>query len=398
MGETVERLRTRRQTRAAVLDRLLATGGLFRPQLAADCQLTEASISRIVADLREEGLVEEIRRPAPYHGGPSQMVALRNDQWVAGLDLANERLALGAATLGGELAFLQRLPLPPLSDRAGIADAFETGIRTLADWFARRGVMPLRVAASIPGLRETPDAPNPIVALDGGWLSGRLQAAFPGVPVALANSVAARAAMHLRGPGMPPVETRHLYVHLGHGVGGAWVEPVTAAVPIRPVEFGHIVVDRNGPRCRCGHQGCLEASASATAVAAICGIAEPSLVAAGDEWPGLVRMTPRRVGLLRDALHRVGVVIGNVLNVMPVSLVVLSGWPAALPQQIQSALTEGVDSSLFGGLAAASVPLRVLPASLGIDPRPALAWAMHELVRDGGLSPATQEATRRAAG
>ncbi|PWS38956.1 transcriptional regulator [Falsiroseomonas bella] len=392
----MERLRTRRQTRAAVLERLLATGGLFRPQLAADCHLTEASISRIVAELRDEGLVEEIRRPAPYHGGPSQMVSLRADQWVAGLDLANERLALGIASIAGEVAFHQRLPLPALSDCVAITGAFEAGIAALAAWFRERGAAPLRVAASIPGLREPAGAPNPIVALDSAWLTARLQSAFPGVPVALANSVAARAAMQLRGPGNPPVETRHLYVHLGHGVGGAWVEPVTAALPIRPIEFGHIVVDRNGPRCRCGHLGCLEAIASATAAAAICGIAEPALIAAGDDWPALVRMTPRRTALLRDALHGVGLVIGNVLNVMPVSLVVLSGWPAALPPDLQAAIGEGMDSSLFGGLAAASVPLRILPASLGTDPRPALAWAMHELVRDGGFAQAPQEAARRA--
>jgi predicted NBD/HSP70 family sugar kinase len=392
----MERLRTRRQTRAAVLDRLLATGGQFRTQLATDCQLTEASISRIVAELRDEGLVEEIRRPAPYHGGPSQLVALRSDQWVAGLDLANERLALGVTSIGGEVAFHERLPLPSLSDQAAIARAFETGIAAMVAWFARRGAMPLRVAASIPGFREPPGTSNPIVALDGEWLSRRLAAAFPEVPVALANSVAARAAMHLRGPGNPPVETRHLYVHLGHGVGGAWVEPVTAAIPIRPFEFGHIVVDRNGPRCRCGHQGCLEASASATAVATICGIAEPALIAAGDDWPALVRMTPHREALLRDALHRIGLVIGNVLNVMPVSLVVLSGWPAALPERIQGAIAQGMDGSLFGGLGATSVPLRVLPASLGNDPQPALAWAMHELVRDGGLAREPRESARRA--
>jgi DNA-binding transcriptional regulator LsrR (DeoR family) len=57
--------RTRRQTRAAILSRLLASDGLYRPHLAADCRLTEGSISRILAELRAEGLVEETRRPTP---------------------------------------------------------------------------------------------------------------------------------------------------------------------------------------------------------------------------------------------------------------------------------------------------------------------------------------------
>jgi predicted NBD/HSP70 family sugar kinase len=387
-----EQLRTRRQTRAAVLERLLASGGLFRPRLAAECQLTEASISRIVAELREEGLVEEVRRPAPYPGGPTQMVALRKDEWVAGLDLAHGRLTLGASTLAGEIAYLERLDLPALSDGAGVARVMQAGIAALAGWCAGRGIVPRRIGASIPGLREPASAPNPIVALDAAWLSRQLDLAFPGVPHGLANAVAARAAVHLRGPGAAAVETRHLFVHLGHGVGGAWVEPVTAAMPIRPIEIGHVVIDRHGPACRCGHQGCLEASASATAVAALCGLPEAELVAAGDAWPSLVRLTPRRRAALSDVLQGVGLVIGNVLNVMPAARVALSGWPAALPDDMRAAIAEGMDRSLFGGLAAAPVPLRFLPAALGIEPRPALAWAMHELVRDGGL-PASRRGT-----
>jgi predicted NBD/HSP70 family sugar kinase len=392
-----EQLRTRRQTRATVLDRLLATGGRFRPQLAADCGLTEVSISRILADLKEEGLVEEIRRPAPYPGGPSQIVTLRQDQWVAGFTLGNGRLAFGAATLGGELAYLERLPLPDVTDRRAIAAAFEHAIAALSTWCAARGIAPLRIGVSIPGLREPPEAPNPIAALDAAWLTQRLQAAFPQVPHGLVNAVAARAAVHLFGPGSAPIETRHLFVHLGRGIGGAWVEPVTAAAPIRAIEFGHVIVQPGGPACRCGHRGCLEAIASAGAVGHIFGIPEAEMISADEEWPRLARMSARRGTRLAEALHRVGLAIGNVLNIVPVSLVAVSGWPSALLEDQRDAIRRGMEDSVFGGAAAMRVPLRFLPSTLGSDPRPALAWAMHELVRDGGLAPRCNGA-RRAAG
>jgi len=392
-----ERLRTRRQTRAAVLDRLLATGGLFRPRLAADCDLTEASISRILADLKEEGLVEEVRCPVPYPGGPSQIVALREDQWVAGFTLGNRRLAFGAATLRGEVACLERLALPDLTDPLAVAAAFETAIATLRDWCTARAVAPLRIGVSIPGLREPPEAPNPIAALDAGWLSQRLDAAFPQVPHGLVNAVAARAAAHLFGPGSEAVGARHLFIHLGRGIGGAWVEPVTAAAPIQPIEFGHVVVQPGGALCRCGHRGCLEAIASAGAAGRILGIPEAAMIAADNEWPRLARFTARRRARLAEALHRLGLAIGNVLNIMPVALVAISGWPTALAEADRAAILRGVGDSLFGGPAAMQVPLRFLPSSLGSDPRPALAWAMHELVRNGGFG-AERGAARRATG
>jgi len=391
-----EQLRTRRQTRAAVLDRLLATGGLFRPQLAADCDLTEASISRILADLKEEGLVEESRRPAPYPGGPSQIVTLRQDQWVAGFTLGNGRLAFGAATLGQEIAYLERLALPDITDRHAITAGFGQAIAALEAWCAARRVVPLRIGVSIPGLREPPEAENPIAALDAAWLSGRLHDAFPATPHSLVNAVAARAAAHLFGPGSAPVGTRHLFIHLGRGIGGAWVEPVTATAPIRAIEFGHLVVQPDGPACRCGHRGCLEAFASAGAVGRIFGISEAEMIAADGDWPALARMTARRRAQLAEALHRIGLAIGNVLNIMPVSLIALSGWPSALPEDAREAIRHGIAGSLFGG-AASRLPLRFLPSTSGSDPRAALAWATHELVRDGGLAP-RRDGARRVAG
>jgi predicted NBD/HSP70 family sugar kinase len=391
-----EQLRTRRQTRAAVLDRLLATGGLFRPQLAADCGLTEVSISRILADLREEGLVEETRRPAPYPGGPSQLVTLSQDQWVAGITLGNGRLAVGAAMIGGELAYLERLPLQDLTDRDAVAAGFAHAIAGLRAWCAARDVVPRRIGVSIPGLREPPEAPNPIAALDAAWLSARLDAAFPGVPHGVVNAVAARAAAHLFGPGSAPVGTRHLFVHLGRGIGGAWVEPVTAAAPVRPIEFGHVVVQRHGPACRCGHRGCLETFASAGAIGRIFDIPEAAMLAADNDWPSLARMTARRRARLADALHCVGIAIGNVLNIIPVSLVAVSGWPSALPDEQVAALRQGIEDSVFGGAAAMRVPLRFLPSTVGSDPLPALAWATHELIRDGGFARSRDAATRAA--
>ncbi len=59
-----EQPRSRRQTRAAILTHLLQSGGSFRPPLAKAVRLSEASLSRILFDLKAEGLIEEVRRPA----------------------------------------------------------------------------------------------------------------------------------------------------------------------------------------------------------------------------------------------------------------------------------------------------------------------------------------------
>ena len=60
-------------------------------------------------------------------------------------------------------------------------------------------------------------------------------------------------------------------------------------------------------------------------------------------------------------------------------------------------IRRGMADSIFAGATALRVPLRLLPSPPGSDPRSAVARAMDELVRDGGLAP-RQGGARRAAG
>ena len=90
-----EQPRSRRQTRAAILGQLLQSGGMFRPPLAKAVRLSEASLSRILFDLKAEGLIEEVRRPAPYFGGPTALVSLDNSVRLAAFELTGTHLSVG---------------------------------------------------------------------------------------------------------------------------------------------------------------------------------------------------------------------------------------------------------------------------------------------------------------
>ncbi len=380
-----EFLRTRRQTRASILGQLLASGGLFRPRLAAACNLTEASISRIVAELRDEGIIEEVRRPSPYHGGPTQLVILRQDQRVAGLEVAHGQVAFGVGALDGTLEATARYRLPRAMTPAALRATLTRAVERLAALSATQGEAPRRLAVALPGYRGVDGPANPILPLDAGWLARRIKAVFPGVPIVMANSVAAHAALHLRGTPDAAPGARRLFLHLGHGVGGAWVDPIFAAVPIRPIEIGHVVLQRGGPLCRCGHHGCLEAIASTTAIAALLGMPESTLVEAGATWPDAVPMLARHEAALRDVLFQLGLAIGNALNLTQAGVVAIAGWPARVPTPMHQAVVEGMEASLFGGLAANPVELRFLPPAIGPAPQAALAYAVHSLVRDGAM-------------
>src|ERR1700741_3711703 len=110
-----EQPRRRRQTRAGILRNLLQGGGSARPPLARAVGLSEASLSRILFDLKAEGLIEEVRRPAPYVGGPTGLVSLDGPVAVPALELTGQWLSVGVGSLSGELHYTERVPRPAKS-------------------------------------------------------------------------------------------------------------------------------------------------------------------------------------------------------------------------------------------------------------------------------------------
>ena len=153
---------------------------------------------------------------------------------------------------------------------------------------------------------------------------------------------------------------------------------------------GHMVFGDDGPPCRCGHRGCVEAYTSLPALAALLGVPEQELLRLGDEW---VNAIPSRVRQeLRRRLFRLGLAIGNTLNVKPCRGVVISGWPSLLAEEDRKALVEGLDAALMGGRALAQTSLAFVPPSNGNDPNAALAFAACCLARRGGMPASSAEA------
>jgi predicted ArsR family transcriptional regulator len=94
-----EQPRSRRQTRAAILGQLRQADGTFRPPLARAARLSEASLSRILFDLKAEGLIEKVRLPAPYVGRPAGLVSLESSVALAAIELISQGLSVDVGGL-----------------------------------------------------------------------------------------------------------------------------------------------------------------------------------------------------------------------------------------------------------------------------------------------------------
>lgn len=153
---------------------------------------------------------------------------------------------------------------------AAVIDTILDVAEALADTARREGLAPVALGLAVPGVIDEAQG----VAIWSANIGFRdvplrkLAAARLGMPAALGHDVRVGGLAEARlGAGR---YARHvLFVAIGTGIAAAHVIDGAAAAGAHGAagEFGHVLVRPGGPRCGCGRDGCLEAVASASAVA-----------------------------------------------------------------------------------------------------------------------------------
>jgi len=129
------------------------------------------------------------------------------------------------------------------------------------------------------------------------------------------------------------------------GEAAVGVGLISGGVPVRGArgfagELGHLCVDPSGPRCSCGHTGCLDAAAGVDALLRRTGDAPPDARGARDllardvEVADLVRRAAAGEERVRSAIDEVGIRLGYAVallaNLLDPQVILLGGQYAAL--------------------------------------------------------------------
>lgn len=298
----------RAHNRSLVLSTIFHGGAMSRADVARSTGLTRVTVSELVADLLDGGLVREHgTRPGGRPGKPAILVDIdRGGLQCIALDLSEADEYRGAVIdLAGNVVARRSLPRP--ADRDG--EAARAAVTALAAEL--RDAATGRVLGAGVG---TPGVVSPegvvITAPNLGWSRMPLERLLRddlGVPVHIANDAdAATLAEHtLGGAG-----DDFMLVTVGRGVGaGVFIRGSLArGSRFSPGEIGHVTVGTDeGPECGCGRRGCLESWLSITSLEA--------RIAGG---------APRDE-VLRDAGERLGIALAPVVGALDLSEIVLAG-------------------------------------------------------------------------
>ncbi|UOE42523.1 ROK family protein [Agromyces larvae] len=188
-----------------------------------------------------------------------------------GIDIGGTKTAAVAIGADGELTDLVRMPTG-----FGADEVVATALRTVDRMSELAGVAPSAFASIGIGIPGAVDSVTGRVAhavnlgLEGLDLGPRLSDRL-GVEVRIENDVKAAAlgAHHLLGVADGLVTRSMAYLNLGTGLAAGIVLDGELLRGSRGVagEIGHIPVDPAGEVCGCGQRGCLEMTASGSAIA-----------------------------------------------------------------------------------------------------------------------------------
>ncbi|MER7737410.1 ROK family transcriptional regulator [Streptomyces sp. NPDC096538] len=255
---------------ALVLGLLRTAGaeGISRLELAERTGLTPQAVSKITARLREEGLAAEAGHRASTGGKPRTVLRLVPEAGHAvGVHLDRDELRAVLADLDGTVVARRRAPLDLGAGAEAVLGRVASVVEELAAVVPGRGsgASLLGVGVALPGpldhrrgvLHRVTGFPEwdgfPLRDALSELLSQRLGA----VPVVVdkdTNAVALGLAVGGEGGSFA-------YLHLGTGLGAGLV--IGGSVHRGPRtgagEFGHQVVQLDGPPCGCGDRGCVEA-------------------------------------------------------------------------------------------------------------------------------------------
>ena len=252
---------------------LQAHGPMTRAELSRAAEVSRSTVSAIIAELIDEGLVEEPGQTLTrgQAGRPGSLVRLNPSAGVAvGIDIDHQHLRVMAADLAQTVLGEASRPLALNHDaREAMALAVELVDEVLAEAAASRervlGVG-LSLAGPIESLRGTvrPSSISPSwVGLDAaGEMRERID-----LPVFLDNDANLGALAESMWGAARGVSDA-LYLNVGTGIGAGLI--IGGAVYRGAIgtagEIGHATATEGGLVCRCGNRGCLERYAGGTAL------------------------------------------------------------------------------------------------------------------------------------
>lgn len=238
-----------------IVNTLFRSGPMTKQQLADHLGLSLPTVSIILKDLSEQGMVARGEKQESSGGRPASHITLVFDA----------RLSIGMSVSGESVHFALVDLGPKIIAREQHAMFHEEGmlfwqeVREKLEAFIDKNVpdrsrlLGLGIALNTPLIMDRIVGPSSLLALKGDWNIQNIRSIF-GENTVINNTAKMAGCAQAWGSGE---KDDFIYLMIDRGVGGAIIADRHVVGDVsKNAEFGHMVLDMNGPLCSCGQHGC----------------------------------------------------------------------------------------------------------------------------------------------
>ena len=376
----------REANRGRIVDAVKKHGGLTQVELAGATGLSPATVSNIVKELAESGIVSTSK--SMRSGRRAQYVTLAHSTGlVCGVHIAQRQLRVALADT--TMTVLSEHDMPLARDHRSDNEIRRVGM-LLADMLDsvsvdRDELLAVGLAVSAPLDARTGRVARPGIlrGWEGITLAETMERALQ-VPVVVDNASNLSAlAEHQQGALRGNDDAMFIEVSDGIGSGILIAGRLFRGATGSAGELGHTVIVENGPLCRCGNLGCLEAIAGGDAILDRLRGDMPSLKL-GDVIVRAMSGDDACIRAIADAGTHVGVAAANASAMYDPSRVVVGGQLARAGELFLGPIRQVVDRALATRL---TPPPEIVAGQLG--PRAALVGAISLAAESRSIFPAS---------
>jgi len=257
-----------------IIDRLLLPEETTRTTLAKNLGVSPAWVTKIITPLVSRGIVTETGTARKSGGRRAKTLGIGKDVgYLLGVDFGAMSLDISLASPNIEPLAEEHVSIRISDGPEACLGKFFNVTDELLDAYGLERSQIRGIGVGVPGpvdfARGFLTSPPIMPGWDNYPIPGELMASFPEAVVVVDNDVNMMALGELRrgdGQHVPNL----IFLKLGSGIGAGIVceGQVYRGSSGSAGDVGHIVVERDGPLCRCGNRGCLEALAGGIAIAA----------------------------------------------------------------------------------------------------------------------------------
>lgn len=335
---------------AAIVRSLFQGGALSRTDLARETGFSRSKVTELVNYLLDRTILQEIDRSGQDQGKWKNLTINQGLGYLVGIDIGTTSVDVGVADCSCALIDRQSA-VTHVND--GPDSVILEAIRLLEEILDQHGIPKsqiLGIGVGVPGPVSYPSGMVIGGQFTPGWEGYKIQdilsSTYPDV-VLMVDNDANLMAIGSHKDGVAKGTQDFLFVKIGTGIGaGVYLKGhLYRGFSSCAGHIGHTCVDFNGPVCRCGNRGCLEAMAAGPAIAE----AAEKAVGAGEsgvlaelrkdlvdgltavevgEAAGMRDLTALRI--IRESASMIGIVLAGTINLLNPELVVLGGGVAKI--------------------------------------------------------------------